>query len=155
MIPIMLIDELCLFVQGVVKEILLPTSQGELKTPTVHPGYLPFKGAASEDAAEYPLIIVRLLNGDDNEDGSKATVQIIVGTYGEDSQGWREVLNILERIRQSLFKTRTIAKKYRIEYPLKWEVPDEQPRLQWIASMTTNWTIAQPIEEVIYEEDYT
>jgi hypothetical protein len=45
-----------------------------------------------------------------------------------------------------------IAKKYRVEYPCRFEMPEEQPYPQWIGEMTTNWIIARPLEEIYDKE---
>jgi len=62
-------------------------------------------------------------------------------------------LNLIEHIRQALFRKRIIGKKYRIEYPFKWEQPEEQTYPYWMAEMTTTWTVPRPIEEVYYDEE--
>ena len=97
-------------------------------------------------------MIVRLVKGEDTQEGATLTVKIIVGTYSEDAQeGWRDVANIIQRIWQELFKKRVVAKKFRLEYPMNFEMPEEQPYPEWIGIMTTTWTLPHPIEEVFYE----
>ncbi|MDI3534823.1 MAG: hypothetical protein PWQ82_1188 [Thermosediminibacterales bacterium] len=152
MIPTLLVDELRNFIDDVVKNYWLETNKQDLnKPPQVVTGYLPPKKSAPDP--DYPFVIVRLAEGTDNQEGATVTVKIIVGTYSEDAQnGWRDVASIIQRIWTELFKRRIIAKKYKVEYPMKFEMPEEQPFPEWVGIMTTNWTVAHPVlEEVAYE----
>jgi len=151
MTPLMLQDALCEFLKGVVGSYLLDTNKQVTKAPQVVPGYLPLKGTT--DTADFPFTIIRLSSGEDTNERGKVMVKIILGVYAEDiSQGSGDLQNIIERIRQALFKKRVIDKRFRIEYPFSWEVPDEQPYPEWLAVITTNWTVPRPIEEVDYGE---
>lgn len=145
--PVLLVDELKAFLEDVVKNYQLDTNRlGDVKPPQVVTGYLPPKHAGPEP--DFPFVIVRLIDGIDEEDGATVTVKIIAGTYSEDAQqGWRDVANILQHIWQELFKRRVIANRFRVEYPMKFEFPEEQPYPQWIGIMTTIWTVAHPVLE--------
>jgi hypothetical protein len=149
--PSLLIDALRGFVDGIVKEYWLETNRREKsKPPQVVMGYLPAKNSTPEP--DYPFVIIRLAEGTDKKDGSTVVVKIIVGTYSEDSQnGWRDVANIIQRLRFELFKHGVVGKKFRVEYPMKFEIPEEQPYPEWIGIMTTTWAMAQPVEEVLYD----
>lgn len=148
--PVLLVDELKVFIEGVVSDYRLDTKQAELsRAPQVLAGYLPPKEPNSTD---YPFVIVRFIEGTDAQDEGKAVIKIIAGTYSEDAQaGWRDPANILQRIRTEFLKRRIVGGKFRLEFPLKIEMPEEQPYPEWIGFMTTTWTIAQPVEEVTYE----
>lgn len=151
MTPTLLVDELRNFIDDVVKNYWLETNKDLNKPPQVVTGYLPPKKSTPDP--DYPFVIVRLVEGTDNQESATVTVKIIVGTYSEDAQnGWRDVANIIQRIWTELFKRRVIAKKFRVEYPMKFEMPEEQPFPEWVGIMTTNWTVAHPVlEEVGYE----
>jgi hypothetical protein len=151
MSTVLLVDELKEFVNTVVKEYCLETNKpGVEKEPQVVTGYLPPKKLT--EIPDYPFVIVRLAKGIDNQEGAMVTVKIIVGTYSEDAQnGWRDVANIIQRIWTELYKRRIIANKFRVEYPMEFEIPEEQPYPEWIGIMTITWTVLHPIEEVVYE----
>lgn len=151
MIALELLDELNEFLRFIVYSYQLQTQGGILKPPQTVTGFLPPKGETDEP--DYPFVISRLLSGEDNDEQGNVTVKILVGTYAEDAQGFRDSLNLVEHIRQNLFKKRIIAKKFRIEYPFKWEQPEEQPYPYWMAEMTTVWTVPRPIEEVYCGEE--
>jgi len=151
MTPVLLVDEIKSFIEEVVKNYWLETNKDTNKAPQVVTGYLPPKKSTPDP--DYPFVIVRLVEGSDSQDGATVTVKIIVGTYSEDVQnGWRDVASIIQRIWTELFKKRIIAQKYRVEYPMKFEMSEEQPFPEWVGIMTTTWTVAHPVfEEVEYE----
>lgn len=152
MTPTLLVDELRDFVDEVVRNYWFETNRQDItKAPQVVTGYLPPKKSSPDP--DYPFVIVRLVEGSDNPEGATVTVKIIVGTYSEDAQnGWRDVANIIERVWIELFKKRIIGKKFMVEYPMKFEMPEEQPFPEWIGIMTTVWTVAHSVlEEVGYE----
>ncbi|GAV24805.1 hypothetical protein ciss_07380 [Carboxydothermus islandicus] len=147
--PVILIDELKAFIEEVVQNYRLETNQqNNVKPPQVVTGYLPPKNSGPDP--DFPFVIVRLAEGVDKEEGATVTVKIIVGAYSEDSQqGWRDAANMIQRIWQELFKRRVIARKFRVEYPMKFEIPEEQPYPHWIGVMTTVWTVAHPVMEEV------
>ncbi len=150
MTPVILVDELRDYLKLVVEKYWFETNKKEVnKPPQVISGYLPAKKAT--DIPDFPFILVRLSDGED-ADSSTVTVYVVIGTYSEDAQnGWRDPANIVERVRQSLLKKRTLANRFRLEMPLKYELPDEQPVPHWFGIITTKWTIPQLQEELIYD----
>ncbi|MGI6436406.1 MAG: hypothetical protein ACOX0F_13855 [Syntrophomonadaceae bacterium] len=149
--PVLLTKELCAFLETVLTEFLLETGKGQDKAPQVAEGWLPPKG--SSDKPDFPYVIVRLCEGTDSEERGQATIKIIVGTYSEEIEGWKDVGNIIMRIRNTLLITRILNNRYQLELPLKWQLFEEQPYPEWIGQITTKWTIALPIEQV-KEDDY-
>lgn len=149
--PIMLLDELKAFAEEIVRTYVLETNQpGLTKQPKVITGYLPPKKSTPDP--DYPFVIVRLSDGTDDQNGSTVGVRILVGTYSEDPQnGWRDVANIIWRMRTALLTTRVIGGRFRLEYPITFEMPEEQPFPEWVGVMDTVWILPQPVEEVIYE----
>ena len=151
MTPLMLQDALCDFLKEVVGSYLLSTNKSITKAPQIVPSYLPLKG--STDTADFPFVIVRVMSQEDTQGESKLVVKLIVGVHAEDiAKGPGDLMNVIERIRQALFKKRVIDKRFRVEYPFAWDAPDEQPYPEWLAVITTNWTMPRPIEEVDYGE---
>ncbi|MDD4599624.1 hypothetical protein SDC9_04142 [bioreactor metagenome] len=154
--PLLLVDELCILVGQATKELILEVKKGEPRAPIIISGFLdddePKPGRPPEDETEkaVPFVIARFLTGEDSQQTGTATIRIIATTYSKHGQGWRDPLEVLERIRQELLRNRTLGKKFRLELPIKTEMPEDQPWPYWVAWMTTTWTIAQPIEEVDY-----
>lgn len=147
MTPLMLQDALAKFLESVVSSYRLSTNKEITKAPQVVKNFLPLKGTSEEP--DFPFVIVRMASEEDTGELASVTVKLIVGVLSEDvQQGSGDLLNLIERIRQALFKTRVIDKRFRIEYPFEWEAPDEQPYPEWMAVITTHWTVPRPIEEV-------
>lgn len=152
--PVSLLEELKTFIEQIVDNYMLETNQQGKKPPQVIIGFLPPKNLSN--IPDFPCIILRLVEGKDDEESATVTVKIIIGTYCEDTkEGWREPLNLIQRIWYELYKRRIIAKRYRVEYPMKFEIPEEQPYPYWIGVMTTVWTVAHPVleEEFLYGEN--
>ena len=156
--PLLLVDELCTVVQAATADLMLETESGERKAAQVIPGFLdedePKPGKPPDDSVPVPFVIVRFLDSDDNQEQSTATVKIIATTYSKQGQGWRDPLELLERIRQALLRKRIVGKRFMFAYPIKIEMPEDRPWPYSIAWMTTTWTIAQPIEEINYDKDW-
>ena len=161
--PADLIDAICEFLTVTVKDLQLKTQGGDGRPPQIVAGYLPPKNPKKPELQEedFPFVIVRLISLEDvgekgggtSKDYAQAVVRLVIGTYSHDAQdGWRDVANTATRIWIDLFKKRVIAKKYRIEYPCLFEMPEEQPYPQWIGEMTTRWVVPRPLEEIYDQE---
>src|SRR5690606_38826526 len=123
-----LVLELENFVEEVVKNYSLETKDkdGKRKAPQVLPGWLPPKDPEKKDDPDFPFVLVRFLDADDNEDQAEATIALIIGVYSkETTEAWQDVVSIMERIWLELFKKRIIGKRYQIQYPIKMSMPEE------------------------------
>lgn len=146
MTPLLLIDTLVETLTGVVRNYALETGTGAAdRAPQVVAGWLPPK-TNDDDDPDFPYVIARLVAGTDTEEQGTVRVRLLVGTHSEDADGWRDALNVVERIRQALMTQRTIDDRYRLQMPLEWEMPDDQPYPQFVAQMTTIWTMYRPVE---------
>ena len=163
MSPVDLVDAICEFLTITVKDLQLKTQRGDTRSPQIVAGYLPPKNPKKPELQEedFPFVIVRLISLEDtsekggsaSKDYAQAVVRLVIGTYSHDAQdGWRDVANTATRIWIDLFRKRVIAKRYRIEYPYLFEMPEEQPYPQWIGEMTTRWTMPRPLEEIYDQE---
>lgn len=116
--------------------------------PAVHLGALPSKTADNRNDPVFPLIIVRPMEGDSDNNESRAQVKLLFGTQSEDDSGFIDVLNLMERVRMLLMRQRIIDKKFRIEENWKWQFLEDQPEPQWICQAVTTWTLPQIRQEV-------
>lgn len=140
MTPIVLVDTMIKFIEPVVENFELQSNVPDIKkAPQVIGGFLSEKKRSQEqDPPDFPFVIVRYIDDEDKGDGTNvATVKIIVGTYSEDYQdGWRDCMNVVIRIKEELLKQRIIGGPFRVEYPIKIELPEEQPFPEWAAFLT-------------------
>ena len=153
MTPIALVDRLIKFITPVVAEYVLPSNvPGISKAPQVISGYLKEKKpTAVQDPPDFPYVIVRYLNDTDTDEGTTATVKVIAGTYSEDTQdGWRDPMNIITKIKAALLKQRFFG-PFKIERPVKTELPEEQPYPEWVVFLNLTVTMPQVQEEGGYQ----
>lgn len=155
MTPIVLVDMLKEFIEDAVKNFELETNvPGMKKAPQVVTGYLKEKNSRGKNSVpDFPYVIIRFLDGVDANEGSKATVRVIAGSYSENEQdGWRDPINILTRIKTELLKQGTFGPFF-LEKPIKVELPEEQPFPEWVAFMILTFTMPQvQMEGVIFNE---
>lgn len=114
--------------------------------PIVVDGWLSPKTPEGE---QFPFILVRPRSGVDSVQGSGenaiATIELRIGTYLDEDNGWLEPLKLIDAIRDNLGAAPTIAgTAFEHTGPLKWELSDEQPRPQWLATVETIWTLPRP-----------
>lgn len=175
--PLILVDELCVMAEQELKDMLLEVelpqnnhpndkpleseSQGIApRAPSIIPGFLdddePKAGKQDDISKSIPFVIVRYLNGEETENQGTATVKFIATTYSQHGQGWRDPLNVLERLRQAILRKRIIASRFEIQFPFKIDAPEDRPWPYWVAWMTTTWSVGRPIlteyEEGMYGE---
>ena len=161
MVPVRLIDSLADIIRDAVKDYTLAIEGQQEKQITVYTQHIPDENFNNDQY--YPLIIVSAQQIDDNEDGGKmndSTVKVGVtfGVYGADENAWRDLMNIMESVRQAVLKNRTVNRRHRLILPLKWETIEAQPYPFWFGYGTLKYTIAQPVEESVetyYKEDIT
>lgn len=169
MIALLLQDALAAHLQALFAEYTLPTKSGKEKTVRVFSQYLPQpkgptvkpKGRKEDEDAEaeysaedfeenFPCIVVKFDEGTDKEenvqDPTRINVRILVGTYDSnpDCQGYRDVLNVLETIRQDLLTSRFLEKKYKLEMPFKWYLFEDQPWPVFFGQIETVWETGRP-----------
>ena len=116
------------------------------RAPVVFPGWVPPKPIEGE---QYPFLIVRPVSGADSEQSAEenatANFQIIVGTFSDTDDGWIDVMLLIDAVRNS-FGSEPAIKGTSFEQtgPMTWNIPQEQPRPQWIGIVNTIWTIPRP-----------
>lgn len=145
-----LVDTLKDFIQDKLKDMELQTKVPEiLKAPTVYAGYLPPKPSRRDrdeetDSEDYPFVIVRYLgHGDKIHDKKTIAVRIIIGTYSKDEQnGWRENVNVWNRIELALKETQAVG-PFNLAGQLDFDLFEEQMRPSWHSSAVVEFEAPQ------------
>jgi hypothetical protein len=119
------------------------TKSGDRRAATIIPGWSPPKTPEGE---LFPFIVLRPRSGEDSPQGAdesaRAQIRIIVGTFCDEDDGWIDVLSLVDAIRDDLnAQPAIVGTAYEHVGPLTWEIPEEQPRPQWIGFVTTNWQL--------------
>lgn len=95
---------------------------------------------------DVPQIIVQSVSAHIETLSTIVTVRILVAVYDEnpDSQGYQDVINILETLAVALtsFGQGAIEEAYPIVLPIDWKLqPDENTFPHFIGEMTTQWEL--------------
>lgn len=134
--------ELC---EQAVKDFRLPTKDGKtLRAPQIVNGFLPPK--RSTDLDDFPFVLVRPEQCTTDRESEEVRVNIIVGCYSEEYDGFEYGVNVVERIKEKIctLPSETLAKRYQMRYPIKWTMVPEQPWPQWQIDMETIWIFNSP-----------
>lgn len=144
----------------------LPNKAGVLQEVRVFAQYLPqpegltiadkgnsgLKSYADADyESNFPCIIVKLMDQTDNEergnDGSQVNVRILTGIYDDAKacQGYIDVLNIQEKIREYLLEYRILAEKYLLVMPLVSKVSDVETWPVYFGEQSLTYIVARPV----------
>ncbi len=174
MTGLMLIDELVSELNKLFEHDLLNSKSGELRRIKVFAQYLPQpKGLVvkpkGEAAIEYqdfapadfednfPCVIVKLGEIQDSNEGvlnqAQADINLLIGAYDKtpDNQGWRDVLNIIDKVRIYLQNVRYLANKFRLEPEMHAYLFDDQPLPVFFGVIETCWDLPRPLERRNFE----
>lgn len=147
MIENLLVDDLIAYLESYFKENLLPSEQGDYVPPKIVSGWLPHKRSSGPEDRDFPFIIVRPRKGaTTDQSNSSASIELLIGAYSEEYDGYQHNMQILARLRQALFglPALTLNSRYRLEFPLNWELFEDQPWPEWAMKVVTNWTVYTP-----------
>ncbi len=146
MTPTLLQKHLVDVVKYVTCSMKLSNAKNESTSINVYPQYLPSK-KGQNDESHFPYILVRIIDGEDSveELPSLCKIVFIIGVYDKDTnfQGYKDVINIIEKIRQHLLKKRVFDNKYILEGQLKWAVNEEDIYPLYFGGIETTWNIGK------------
>ena len=162
---LLLCDELRKFIEKQIEQLPVQKKDSGQSPPKVLVGWLPPKTAGAKDTDDYPFIRILPLNGEDNNGPmggeGQCTLSILVGCWAEDPEGWRDSVNLMQRIRLALLALpgQTLANRYRIAEQensriVEWRVFEDQPYPQWLAEIKVTFhvpVVTSNIEEAIHE----
>lgn len=145
-------DALIAKIADAVKDMRLPVKNGEPRPPKVIDGYLPPKRSGADD--DFPLVIVRPEKGEVEERAANISAVIIIGCWSEEFDGYKHCVNVMERIKSALatMENGTLADKYILQYPIKWELASEQPYPLWQLEMELSFAHRAPKPLTDWEE---
>ena len=129
MTPVMLQDELVEEMKRLLADNLYKTPAGELTEINVFAQSIPVN-ETDDDEDPIPYIIVRLNSGkDDGTRDSFNTVElvIIIGIWDDslDSQGHRDVLNIIQKVYERFHKTPNLNNKAVYAGDFNWSLQED------------------------------
>ena len=133
-----MMEAVCEDLRKIFKGYTLPNKAGVLQEVRIFAQYMPqpsgitfedkntgLKNYDEEDYEKnFPGIIVKLGDMTDQEeqrlDKNRVQVKLLYGVYDANpvSNGWRDVLGMMEMVRSEWLKERVIARRFRIEMPI-------------------------------------
>lgn len=158
----MLLRALCEFLRQAVADYAAAKGRsGEYMTPRVYDWDLPVNDSQQSETIDYPFIVARIKGGEDPAEAANAPLLSVVqidlkfGVCSEEDEesefaardGLYDLVNLMEHVRQALQRTPLLDKRYRLERPYKWRIPDEQSYPLWVGFAESTWSVQSVADE--------
>ena len=170
MTPLLLLDSLVYFLRDNFAGYQLVNKKGDLQQIKIYPQYVPQPAAITinnratglknyselDYDANFPCIVVRIVDITDKEEGkpdqSRANVKIITGIYdaNPECQGYRDIMNIQDKIRDLLLTNRILIKKFMLDMPLITKILDADTWPVYFGEMNLVYNIGRPQQPDYY-----
>lgn len=147
MTPTILQDSLVIDFKNQFADILLKNAEGKQVKLNIYPQNLPAK-KGQKDSSHFPYMLIRVVDGEtqDEQDGQESSCQIafIITLYDDDSnyQGYKDVMNIIEKIKLRLF-TKKYFNSSELIMPFKWLIHDEDTYPYYFGGIETHWKMPE------------
>ena len=116
--------------------------------------------SSSDYESNFPCVIVQLGEMADVEENSRThstcNVRLLIGIYDEASecQGYQDVLNIQELIRQYLMEHRILANRHLLMMPMKCRLLDAETWPVYFGEMDLLYQVGRPVRNSDYVYAY-
>ena len=150
-----LLDALGMEMTGLFKNYVFSTLEMQGKKLNVYLQSLPPPSGEKPDP-RFPFIVVRYTLAEDKDyENSSANVSFIIGVVDstDDYQGYKDVINIQERIRQHFLLHRTVDRSFILQYPVRRIAVDDfnsETYPMFYGQVDTVWTIPTITSEEAY-----
>lgn len=129
-------------IETAIKDVRLSTKNNIGRKPQVVLGYLKPLEDDEEEKEDFPYIIVRYMSDESSIEDGSLNLKLIFGVYSQDTNGWMDVLHLIESIKISILK-KQIFDFYTLSSPIKSEIPEEQPYPYFFGFMYLKFDIPQ------------
>lgn len=160
-----LIDALSSELRELFKGYMLLNKAGVLQEVRVFKQYMPQaeglaigaekKGIAAYGVSDYeenfPCIVLKYTEHTDKEenrlDQSITSIKLLYGVYDEkaECEGWRDILNMIEKTRDYLLVNRIVARKYLLNMPIKTRLVEGDTWPVYFGEMDMAFTTGRPV----------
>lgn len=110
---------------------------------------------AVAEQVPFPYILIRLTDGVIETIGGEQTVNVnlIIGTVDKspNNQGYKDVLNIIQKIYERFSKDAILAGRYECAMPIEWALQEEESFPYFFGGMALNFKTTP----IIREDPYT
>lgn len=120
-------------------------NEGYVKIKT----YNQFLPIGKTDEEHFPYVLIRFKDGEDDTSLGNCRLDIIIGIYDKNTEhkGYKDVLNIIEKIRQRFLKDRVLDNKYTCKFPMRYAVNEEDAYPFYFGGIETEFEIPRPLLE--------
>lgn len=122
-------DALVEFVAQNTAEMRFPSNEqtDEMVEPRVWSGFIPRDEVGAvipSDITTYPAIIISAQQGVQESDHELITVVFVIGVFDAnlDQQGYKDCINIVQRLKDRFREVDIIQERYMVDPPIKWEI---------------------------------
>lgn len=109
------------------------------------------------EMTDVAFIIIKLVKVHDAWDKATAEVRLVFTVHDANAaDNWRGQLNLIEHVRQALFKQRTIANRFRLDLPVSYELTEysQAPQPEGYGFLNLTYQIGQVQEEDFGDDRY-
>lgn len=126
------------------------SAEGAFIQPRIYIGALPPKRSRGRDNEDFPFLIVRATQGEDQNEYSELNVEVIAGVYTtqDEEAGVNEIQNIIDRVRIHLLQHPLLASRFELQMPMNWSAGTDEDRNQphpyYVGNISTTWRYVRP-----------
>lgn len=145
MTPAMLINDLANDLQALFTGKTFKLANGESGALNIYQQHIPIAAFGGDEDACYPYLMIKLEQHSqlDATGPTECQVTVFAGIFddNEDLQGYKDLMNIMEDIRQHFLGQGVIAGKYRLTYPLAVVYSEDDYYPYFVAALECHWLL--------------
>lgn len=124
----------------------LKDTNGNQAPLNIYPQYLPQKNK-NKNNSHFPFLTIILVEGEEQNDDAENLVKILFlcGVYDEDenNQGYRDSMNVIQKLYTNFKRKKILDNKYTFELPVKWMTNDDVTYPYFYAGLETYWSVGK------------
>lgn len=149
MTPYVLQEALVEEVKLALKDFTLKNEKGEETKVNVYQQFLP---KDEEENEQFPYVSLKFTNQEDTSEESLCRIEFLIANCNGDLnfQGFKDTMNIMQKIRIHLEEKVIIANKFELKFPVKSAVSEEIAFPYFFGGIETHWILPKIIRREIY-----
>jgi len=150
-----LVNRIAVEVKEILNESFVHSSENKVTKINVFEGFMPARNSRNkqDEKQDYPAVIVRFKKARNSIDKTEklASVRFVIATYNDSDDGWRENLNIAQRLENELIK-RAFVGPFSIEEYSELDFPEEQVLPFWTSAIDVKFTMPSTLTEINWRD---
>ena len=115
----------------------------ERRKVSIHEQDLPLKIESEDEDAEFPYIIIRLSEGEMEQQDAAELVTVILIFSSEDANrnqhGYKDILNMIQAVKERFLKNPQLGEFFTAELPMKWVIQENETHDIYFGGMELNF----------------